>query len=304
MSFLFLGFLGFFVSVAAPFLPFSEGGFYLSNNKLRSDIIGVERNSDFPVKSDILSLGPKITAKSALVMDKETGKILFSLNESKVYSLASLTKLMTAFVFLESSPNLDDLVQMRFDDDRQGARLHIRPGERASFLSYLKASLIGSANNATIVLSRSIGVTGEEFIKLMNIKAVELGMLNTVFFEPSGLDPNNKGSARDMAILLSVVQENSIIRDITSNFRDIITVYPGQVQRLIISTNQLTNSIVDVALGKTGYLDESLYNLANIIKLKNNKEIIVITLGSATNEDRFQDNKMLAIWAQNSYKWE
>lgn len=256
-----------------------------------------------PVKTDIRSLGVALSAPSALAVDAASGAVLFAKDSQARRPIASLSKLLAALVFLESQPDLTQSMLMRAEDDREGGEDFIRPGESATLESYLAASLIGSSNNATIVLSRSIGTTAAEFVEKMNAKAQSLGMTDTVIVEPTGLDPENISTARDLVRLLQAAAANQKIRQLTTTWRRYITVYPSQTERPVINTDHLLGSIVPVVLGKTGYLDEALYNLATLVRVRGGQEIYIVILGARTNEDRVQDAKSLAIWAGNTYLW-
>ncbi len=276
---------------------------YFSNNSVRSDTVFYSSFSS-PRKIDISSIGPQLSAPSAIVVDKQSGAVLFSKDEFAEHSMASIVKLMTALVFLESEPNLEDRVVMLEEDDREGGEDFLRPEESAELFDVLVASLLGSANNATIVLSRNAGgMSQEEFVERMNEKAREIGMEDTVFVEPSGLSVENKSTARDIVKLLNEVSKNEIITEITGKHRDSIIVYPSGERRYVSTTNHLMGSIVFVEFGKTGYLDESLYNLATAVTIKNKYMLYIVTLGSETNKARVQDAKNLAVWAERTYEW-
>ena len=287
-----------------PGLPLTIEPMYLSSSQPRAERALRDKTGQPPRKTDVLSLGPRLSAKSALVVDKDSGAVLFESNSFVARPLASLTKLMTALVFLESNPNLDSVVAMTEDDDREGGATFIRPGESATLADYLATSLIGSANNATMVLARSQTATTTEFIAKMNTAACALGLDKTSFVEPTGLDSANIGSTRDAAKLLDAVYKNEKIRSLSSRANAIITVGPKGEEREVKNTDQLLNSIIQVTLGKTGYLDEALYNLAVVAKLKNGQEVYIIVLGSDSSDERFQDAKNLAVWAQSTYSWD
>lgn len=283
-------------------LPVQNG--YLSATGIRSDRMFSGRpGASAPQKIDILSLGPRLTALSALAVDRASGAILYDKESADVRPLASLAKLMTALVFLKSKPDLSRRVVMSESDDREGGQKFIRPAESASLGDYLKAALLGSANNATIVLSRSSGVSSAEFVELMNRKARALGMRDAKFVDPTGLSVDNIGSSRDIALLLEAAEQNNLIKNITSSRSGFIAVYPSGQVREVKSTNHLVGSFVKIALSKTGYLDEALYNLAAVVRLKNGQEVDIVVLGSESNEARFQDVKNLAVWAQEMYGW-
>lgn len=277
---------------------------YLSAASARADRLIVGREAAAPPqKIDVLSLGPRLSAQSALAVDRVSGAVLFDKDSRAVRPLASLTKLASALVFLESNPDLSVRVAMSPDDDREGGEKFIRPGESAALGDYLKAALLGSANNATIVLSRSIGVSSAEFVDLMNKKAGALGMRHTKFADPTGLSADNVASAHDVILLLEAASRNDLIKKITSSPQNFITVYPATEIRKVKNTNRLVGSFIKIILSKTGYLDEALYNLAAVVKLKNGEEVDIVVLGSESNEARFQHLKNLAVWAQETYTW-
>lgn len=273
-----------------------------------------------PVKVDPISLGPEISAASAIAVDKKSGAVLYSKNENKVLPLASLTKLLSALVFLDLGADFEKIETMLPSDQRPGAADILRPGESASLLSFLRASLQASANNATLALARALAGDEQTFVGLMNRKAEAIGMASSNFIEPTGLASENKGTAYDIARLLSGASRFAIIQEITSQPKSTIKVWrcpsrfgepaaceAGQVfaeNRAIINTDQLIYSFVKVIMGKTGYLDESLYNLASEVELKNGSRLFLVTLGSATSEARWQDQKSLAAWVEKTYRWE
>ncbi len=256
-----------------------------------------------PIKADIRSLGVALSAQSALAVDAPSGAILLEKDGRTRRPIASLSKLLAALVFLESRPDLAQSVVMEAADDREGGEDYIRPGESATLESYLAASLIGSSNNATMVLSRSAGGSTADFVEKMNAKAQSLGMQSTVIVEPTGLDPSNISTARDLVLLLEAASSSQKIRQLTTTWRRFITVYPAGIERPVVNTDHLLGSMVPVALGKTGYLDEALYNLAALVKIRGGQEIYIVILGAPSNVDRVQDAKSLAVWAGNTYTW-
>ena len=191
---------------------------------------------------------------------------------------------------------------MNPDDDRAGGQTFIRPGESAALAAYLRASLIGSANNATIVLSRSAGMSSGDFVKAMNERAAALGMHDTKFVDPTGLEAGNQSSARDWLRLLQAVSSNELIKRLTTTAADVITVEPA-ASREIKNTDHLLDSIVRIELGKTGYIEEAGYNLAAIINLQSGREVYAVVLGAASSDQRFADMKNLAVWAADTYSF-
>ncbi|PJC40499.1 MAG: hypothetical protein CO042_03475 [Parcubacteria group bacterium CG_4_9_14_0_2_um_filter_41_8] len=294
-------------SIGIPSLPIVGHSAYLSGDSIRADRATIsdapENQSQAPVKKDVLSLGPQLSAQKAIIVDAKSGTVLFEKNTNQKHAMASIVKLMTALVFLDTNPNLEERFEMIEEDDREGDSEYIRPLESAKLRDFLMASLIGSANNATISLSRATGLPEQDFVDRMNEKARSIGMNNTEFKEPSGLNPENVSTAYDIAKLLSLAGKNETIREIAGMHRSMIQVYPSNIRRTVLTTNHLLGTIVFVSFGKTGYLDEAMYNLATSVSLPNGNEVYIVTLGSQTNEERVQDAKNLAVWAQRTYQW-
>ncbi|PIZ81460.1 MAG: hypothetical protein COY02_01925 [Parcubacteria group bacterium CG_4_10_14_0_2_um_filter_41_6] len=294
-------------SIGIPSLPIVGHSAYLSGDSIRADRATIsdapENQSQAPVKKDVLSLGPQLSAQKAIIVDAKSGTVLFEKNTNQKHAMASIVKLMTALVFLDTNPNLEERFEMIEEDDREGDSEYIRPLESAKLRDFLMASLIGSANNATISLSRATGLPEQDFVDRMNEKARSIGMNNTEFKEPSGLNPENVSTAYDIAKLLSLAGKNETIREIAGMHRSMIQVYPSNIRRTVLTTNHLLGTIVFVSFGKTGYLDEAMYNLATSVSLLNGNEVYIVTLGSQTNEERVQDAKNLAVWAQRTYQW-
>jgi|TARA_B100001971_G_C18179050_1_gene531654 D-alanyl-D-alanine carboxypeptidase len=293
------------LSVALPTFPIVEHSAYISDHDIRAErVVPQSEVAHPPVKEDVKSLGPRLSAQSAIVVDSESSAVLFEKWAHKVHPMASIVKIMTALVFLEQNPDLTLRIEMTEEDNREGGDDFIKPGESATLLSFLRASLLGSANNATIVLSRSTELSQVEFVSAMNTRANELGMRDTIFIEPTGLDPKNTSTARDIVRLLSESGKNERIKEILGTNRSTIRVYPRGLIRQIVTTNHLMGTIIPVEYGKTGYLDESLYNLGTVVSTSQGNELFVVVLGSQTNEERIQDAKNLTVWAERTYKWE
>lgn len=293
-------------SLLAPSFPFSDAGrAYVSGSRVRSDrALLPDAAARPPVKIDVASLGPRLSAQSAIAVDAGSGAVLYEKNANAERPMASIVKLMTALVFLAAEPNLGERLTMTAEDDREGGEEFIRPGESATGRDFLIASLLGSANNATITLARTVHEDQGAFVASMNAKAKSLGMARTRFTEPSGLAPENASTARDLVKLLAEAGRHEAITAVIGTHRGTIRVFPQAVSKTVLTTNHLLGSIVLVLYGKTGHLDESGFNLATAVATRAGRTIYIVTLGSETNEDRIQDAKNLAVWAENTYQWE
>jgi D-alanyl-D-alanine carboxypeptidase len=253
------------------------------------------------------SLGIETTAKSAIVMDEETGVVLFKKDVEEKLSIASLTKLMTALVFLDGNPDWDKKIELLKEDEEEGGIFYARAGEEVQVKDLFNMMLVGSVNNAATALARSTGMSREDFVEKMNEKAQELRLKNTFFTDPSGLGPTNVSTAHDVAILISRALENDKIRETVVKKRYVFS--PQNIKKTYYVKNTdellwgfLNENPYQIIGGKTGYLDEAKYCLAIEVE-NNNHKIIVVVLGSNEIEGRFQEAKGLVVWTFENYKW-
>jgi len=268
----------------------------------------IENNDSLPNSS--YSLGPKLTAKSALIIDFDSGDILFEKDSTKILPIASITKLMTALVFLEkNNKQWDEKVVVSEEDlikwsnkggeEIQPARLSIRVGDELNVKDVFYSGLIKSANNASKILARLIPTCcGQKFSDLMNQKAMSLDMTNTYFAEPTGLSTVNCSNAQDLSELIRTAFNQEEIREALSyKTYDIKLKRNGLIyKQRLYNTDKLLDSFINIKGAKTGYLEESGYCLAGVSYYLD-KKLIVIILGAETDEDRFQEAKSLIWWA-------
>lgn len=254
------------------------------------------------------SLGVKITAKSALVIDKKTGKILYQHNDSDILPIASITKLMTALVFLDNNPGWEEEISFIGEDRSEGSADYLYLSESVKIRDLFYLSLMMSNNSATTSLVRSTGLGRSEFIGLMNKKAKGFGMADTRFVDVVGFDDFNISTVRDLAKLTSVAFANPDIQEVTTTGRYTIHTINTDRYFYIYNTNYLLGSFLnggeyDIAGGKTGYTSAAGYCLATEISKEGAGDIIIIVLGSDSMENRFQDTKALAYWVFSNYEW-
>jgi len=248
------------------------------------------------------SVGVVITAQAGAVVDTASGEFLFQKQVDAVLPIASLTKLMTVLVFLDSKPDLNAFITMSESDEVSSAK-YVYRGETVTVDDLLHLSLIGSDNNATRALVRASGFEYNEFIAAMNRKARDLGMDHTSFQDPTGLTEHNVSTAADLVRLGDVAFHRREI--LTIGGQHSFTLYVKNTGRIqyVPHTNHLYDSFLDVVVGKTGYTDEAGYCLMTLMTNEVGNEILVIVLDSAEPEDRFQDSKALGWWTFANYIW-
>jgi len=269
-------------------------------------ILSVSQNSDFgfPKRRLTNSFRPVIGAESAIVFDVASKKILYEKEAYKARSIASLTKLMTAIVFFEQNPDLDKSVQITQDDKANGGKIQLLSGEIVKLKDILNTALIGSANNAAYELAHATRLGYQEFIARMNSRAREIGMKNSIFVEPTGIDPGNMSTAKDVAMMLNYAMGIKEIVDALSSASYAFQAVGGN-KHYIKNTNELLGSYLKPIGGKTGYIEEAGYCLVNFIKNDQvTNGIIIVILGAKSNEERFQDNKFLGQWILDNWQWE
>lgn len=258
---------------------------------------------NFPKRKITGSFEPLLNSLGALAYDIQTKKVLFQKKAFEARPLASITKLMTTLVFLEQNPDLMQAAAITQDDRQNGGYVVFLPGERVKLIDVLNAALIGSVNSAAYALSVSSGLAYPAFIARMNDKARELGMTKTVFVEPTGISPKNQASAMDVAVLMRAVLDNQLLKDILLKESYQFHTLAGQWKK-VNNTNLLLESYLQVEGGKTGYIDEAGYCLVNVVKNGHSGEgIIVVILGAASKEERFQENKFLSQWVFDNWMW-
>lgn len=279
------------------------------NHLITNDFINFENKSEIEVKAPqriyTNTIDVKITAQSVLAVDVASGKILYERNSLEKRPIASLTKLMTALVFLDYNPGWQEEFYTIASDRRNGGIIHLNTGEILTIKDLFYTALIASDNDAAMALSRSTGLSEEEFVDKMNDKAHYLNLSNTEFVEPTGLNYNNQSTAKDIATLLKEAMDRQEIREATSLAAYEFEVITQEKKRLVklYNTDWLVNGYLDIVGGKTGHLEKAGYCLATKIKGPADQEIIIVALGSESNFDRFQDIKAIADWIFNNYQW-
>ncbi|OGH62008.1 MAG: hypothetical protein A2848_01530, partial [Candidatus Magasanikbacteria bacterium RIFCSPHIGHO2_01_FULL_50_8] len=196
-----------------------------------------------------------------IIFVKDGDSVMTDEQSDEPWSAASITKLLTALVLSDLSLDWDAPVQLTRADELGGARLRVAVGSRYRRIDLLHASLMGSANNATHALARTSGISLAQFVGRMNKKAEQLGMVNSRFVDPTGLDPQNISTAQDIALLIEAAHRETRIADIGLKTTYTLSSIARKPQNhTITTTNLLLRSGDPVGLGKTGFLYESRYN--------------------------------------------
>jgi D-alanyl-D-alanine endopeptidase (penicillin-binding protein 7) len=240
----------------------------------------------------------KVRSLKAIVVNQNTGEVIYEKKADAKASIASLTKLMTAMVVLDSGMDLNKKIKLTKADidrvKRTTSRLPI--GAKLSRYELLKAALISSDNRAAFALSRSYPSGRKGFINAMNVKAIQLGMQNSQFRDPTGLDKRNISTAKDLLKLFRAAYQYSLIRELTTTPSENIKM--GKKRNSINFNN--TNPLVrkggwDIGLSKTGFIRESGRCLV-LQTVIDGEPIIIVLLNSYGKLTRFADVKRIRNW--------
>ena len=243
---------------------------------------------------------PDISAISAVVIDEVTGQILYEKNKDEKRSIASLSKIITAWIFLEQNPDLSQIItyNSQYETNPIGAHLYVTAGDQLTLEDIFYAMLVGSCNNAAKTLGyNTSGLSFDEFVFAMNQKALDLGLTQTEFHEPSGLNPDNQSTAYEYALLArEALKKEKILIGTTLKSYNFNEIYSAdwRTNHVINNANQLLNSSLYVTGTKTGFLYESLYTY--MIRAKDretNNEVIVVLLGEESSNQRWVDAENL-----------
>ena len=221
----------------------------------------------------------EIKSRAAVVMDAATGRVLFAKNPDLRLMPASTTKLMTALVVLERT-NLSDVATVsRKASSSPATKIGLKKGDNISIETLLNAALIKSANDAAVALAEAAAGSEEEFVSLMNGKAIALGLNNTRFINPNGLPGTGQYiTAHDLAEILRQAIRYPLLKEILGT--RVAEVYTGEGKAIFIkNTNKLLWSDAELIEGKTGYTIEARHCFVGAGE-RETSTIIVALLGA------------------------
>lgn len=241
-------------------------------------------------------LVPDLRAAAAIVYNPETNEVLWEQNSQDQRSIASITKVMTAVVFLESNPDLTERVKVTRPDVLRASTTHLRSGDELATGDLLHLLLIASDNVAARVLARVSPHGTQGFIQRMNEKALELGLESTHYADSSGLLSDNVSSAFDMARLITFASTDERIATIMQTSSH--TVHTTRRPITFRSTNHLLGrEDLSVRAAKTGFISRSGYCLATLLRLpQTDQDVAVVVLGARSNAGRFLETRNLFNW--------
>ncbi len=234
----------------------------------------------------------------ALVVDQRSGEVLFEKNPHAVLPIASISKLMTAIVVLDAGLPLDEMLEISSADvdTERNTRSRLRTGTRLTRDELLHLSLMSSENRAAHALGRHYPGGMSAFVAKMNRKALELGMTNTGFVEPTGLSSSNVSSAHDLALLVQAASRYPLIREYsTASALSVDTGYRTESYR---NTNRLVDrSDWEIGLQKTGFISEA----GNCVVMQtriDSRPVVVVLLDATQRAARVRDSMRIREWLE------
>lgn len=238
------------------------------------------------------------SARCAILMDQDSNRVLYAKNIHEVRSVASISKIMTAIVAIESG-KLDDIVEVNEEILKAyGSAIYIKVGEKLTLRDLVYGLMLRSGNDAALAIANYVSEDTDSFVKLMNDKAEEIGMKNTTFNNPSGLDEEkgNMSTAYDMALLTSYAMKNNDFKTIVGTKKYILKTNMNTYSWT--NKNKLLFSYEYTTGGKTGFTEIAKRTLVTTAS-KDNLNLVVVTLNDGND---FVDHKNLHEYGFNNYK--
>ena len=239
-----------------------------------------------------------VQSGAALVVDQEGGIPLYQKNANQVQPIASITKLMTAMVVLDGSPNLNAPITISYDDVDmlKGSRSRLSVGSVITREYALLLALMSSENRAAHALARHYPGGLPAFLAAMNIKAQALGMRDTHFEDPTGLATGNVSTANDLAKMVRAAHRYPLIREFSTTSEAVVDI--GGRDLAYHNTNPLVKSTAwDVGLSKTGYIPEAGKCLVMQARVAD-KPVVIVLLDSAGKQTRVGDANRIKRWME------
>jgi len=245
----------------------------------------------------------RLRSQAALVLQLDEGQLLYAKNTDAIMPIASITKLMTAIVVLDSGLPLDEPISIEAADvdTLKGTRSRLKVGMTLSRHELLKLALMASENRAAAALARSFPSGPRAFVMAMNQKARDLGMRDTRFLDATGLNPGNVSTAQDLAMLVNAGYQYPLIREFTTSESHRIALTGERYHRVVAFRNSnglVRNRQWEIGLSKTGYISEAgrcLVMQATIAA----KPLIIVLLDSWGKLSRLGDANRIRRWVES-----
>lgn len=263
-----------------------------SQKTQQSKKVKQKKHKKSQAQSSVNSHGvPRLNSKAAIVVTADNNHIYVNKNSEQVLPIASITKLMTAMVVLDSKVNLDDYVSITSEDvdNLRNTTSRLRVGMQLRRRDLLLLALMSSENRAASAVARTTFVGGmKPFIAQMNAKSKALGMNNTKFYDPTGLTVNNQSTASDLAKMVKAAYQYDLIREDTTTKAADVMLSQRYTHRYVNSDSLVRGDNMKIEVSKTGFINEAGHCLV-LYSLVANKPVIMVFLNSPGKSGRFSD---------------
>lgn len=279
---------------------------------LLGHVLGVQAAQDDTIKliqdeeltSAVLkrTASPKLRSAIALIYDENGARALYSKNADTIAPIASITKLMTAMIVLDARLPLEEeiSISVRDMDTLKGTHSRMRLGMTLSRGELLKLALMSSENRAASALARTYPGGTAAAVEKMNAKAGELGMKNTRFVDPSGLNSGNVSTAQDLVKMVLAAQDYDLIQKFTTASSHTVDVAGHRPMRFN-NTNPLVKSASwDIGVSKTGFINEAGRCLVMQSNIKG-RPVVIVLLDSVGKQTRVGDANRIKKWMESNY---
>ncbi len=252
-----------------------------------------------PLANTVYAQNPGVSAQAAVLMDQDSGRVLFGKNEHEKMRIASITKIMTAVLAIESG-KMDEMVKV---SERavytEGSSIYLKQGERILLEDLVYGLMLRSGNDAAVAIAEHVGGSLDGFVFLMNQKATEIGMRDTYFSNPHGLDDHEKhfSTAYDMALLTKYAMNNGKYRKIAGTKTHKAPQEGEKWGRVWKNKNKLLRMYEYSTGGKTGFTKRAKRTLVSTAE-KEGMGLIAVTLNDG---DDWQDHINLFEWGFETY---
>ena len=244
---------------------------------------------------------PKLHSSIALIYDQQTQRPLYTKNSDAQTPIASITKLMTAMVVLDAQLPLDEEISIDVADidTLKGTHSRLRIGMTLTRSELLKLALMASENRAAAALARTYPGGHNAAIAAMNAKARELGMQNTRFLDPAGLNSNNVSTAHDLVKMVSAARDYPLIHQYTTTASYSVDGWRGRELRFVNTNPLVRNASWDIGVSKTGYISEAGRCLVMETTI-NQRPVIIVLLDSWGKSTRIGDANRIKKWMESN----
>lgn len=280
-------------------LIFNMIGIVYADDELEEFLENEELNESISVSNESTD-EPIINSRIGVIYDRKSGRVIWGKNDNKRSAMASTTKIMTCIIVLENANLNEEVTVSSRAAGTGGSRLGLKKGDKITIHDLLYGLMLRSGNDAAVALAEHVGGDKERFAKLMNNKAKELGLKDTHFVTPHGLDdPEHYTTAYELAQITDYALKNETFAKIV-NTKD-YTISINGYSKGLTNTNELLGYLQGVNGVKTGFTNNAGRCLVTSVN-RNNFEIITVVLGADTKKIRTADSIKLIEYAYKNYK--